>query len=114
MGADRRRCVTVAGRDQRRIRHRGIRAWVGSQRFPQLWKTLWKSGRSWLDSRKTFGFPAIFGGRKRDSADSAALQTQAQYLAQYPNISITVEGHADERGTREYTLALGERRANAA
>ena len=67
-------CVTVAGRDQRRIRHRGIRAWVGSQRFPQLWKTLWKSGRSWLDSRKTFGFPAIFGGRKRDSADSAAVR----------------------------------------
>lgn len=49
-----------------------------------------------------------------DSADSAALQTQAQYLAQYPDISITVEGHADERGTREYNLALGERRANAA
>lgn len=49
-----------------------------------------------------------------DSADMAALQTQAQYLAQYPNITITVEGHADERGTREYNLALGERRANAA
>ena len=49
-----------------------------------------------------------------DSADAAALQTQAQYLAQYPQVSITVEGHADERGTREYNLALGERRANAA
>ena len=49
-----------------------------------------------------------------DSADAAALQTQAQYLAQYPQIRITVEGHADERGTREYNLALGERRANAA
>jgi len=49
-----------------------------------------------------------------DSADMAALQTQAQYLAQYPNITVTVEGHADERGTREYNLALGERRANAA
>ncbi|MBM0171388.1 peptidoglycan-associated lipoprotein Pal [Altererythrobacter sp. C41] len=49
-----------------------------------------------------------------DSADMAALQTQAQYLAQYPNITITVEGHADERGTREYNLALGERRANSA
>lgn len=49
-----------------------------------------------------------------DSADAAALQTQAQYLGQYPNISITIEGHADERGTREYNLALGERRANAA
>jgi peptidoglycan-associated lipoprotein len=49
-----------------------------------------------------------------DSADAAALQTQAAYLNQYPQISITVEGHCDERGTREYNLALGERRANAA
>ena len=49
-----------------------------------------------------------------DSADAAALQSQAAYLSQYPQISITVEGHADERGTREYNLALGERRANAA
>ena len=49
-----------------------------------------------------------------DSADAAALQTQAAYLNQYPQIAITVEGHADERGTREYNLALGERRANAA
>ena len=49
-----------------------------------------------------------------DSADAAALQTQAQYLAQYPSVTVTIEGHADERGTREYNLALGERRANAA
>jgi peptidoglycan-associated lipoprotein len=49
-----------------------------------------------------------------DSADQAALQTQAQYLGQYSNARATVEGHADERGTREYNLALGERRANAA
>lgn len=49
-----------------------------------------------------------------DSADAAALQAQAQYLSRYPQISITVEGHCDERGTREYNLALGERRANAA
>jgi peptidoglycan-associated lipoprotein len=49
-----------------------------------------------------------------DSADQVALQQQAQYLAQYPNVRATVEGHADERGTREYNLALGERRANAA
>lgn len=49
-----------------------------------------------------------------DSADAAALQSQAQYLARYSQVRITVEGHADERGTREYNLALGERRANAA
>jgi len=39
------------------------------------------------------------------------LARQAQWLNQYPNYQITVEGHADERGTREYNLALGERRA---
>lgn len=41
------------------------------------------------------------------------LDKQAAWLKQYPNVSITVEGHADERGTREYNLALGERRANS-
>ncbi|MGG2475630.1 peptidoglycan-associated lipoprotein Pal [Rhizobium sp. BR5] len=41
------------------------------------------------------------------------LQRQAQWLARYPNYAITVEGHADERGTREYNLALGARRAAA-
>ena len=38
---------------------------------------------------------------------------QAQYLRTYPSLRISVEGHCDERGTREYNLALGERRANA-
>jgi peptidoglycan-associated lipoprotein len=49
-----------------------------------------------------------------DAEDQAALRQQATYLQQYPNIRATVEGHCDERGTREYNLALGERRANAA
>ena len=43
----------------------------------------------------------------------ATLDRQAQWLAKYPNYGITIEGHADERGTREYNLALGDRRANA-
>ncbi len=42
------------------------------------------------------------------------LENQAAWLQQYPNLTVTVEGHADERGTREYNLALGERRANSA
>lgn len=42
------------------------------------------------------------------------LSRQAQWLGQYSNYAITVEGHADERGTREYNLALGARRAAAA
>lgn len=49
-----------------------------------------------------------------DSADAAALQTQAQWLMRYPQKRATIEGHCDERGTRDYNLALGERRANAA
>jgi len=42
------------------------------------------------------------------------LERQAAWLKQYGNVSVTVEGHCDERGTREYNLALGERRATAA
>jgi peptidoglycan-associated lipoprotein len=41
------------------------------------------------------------------------LQHQADWLKRYPNFAITIEGHCDERGTREYNLALGERRATA-
>ena len=49
-----------------------------------------------------------------DAEDQAKLQRQAQYFSQYSQVNFTSEGHADERGTREYNLALGERRANAA
>jgi len=41
----------------------------------------------------------------------SALQKQAVWLQKYPQHTVTVEGHADERGTREYNLALGDRRA---
>ena len=43
----------------------------------------------------------------------ATLDKQATWLKQYTNYPITIEGKCDERGTREYNLALGERRANA-
>jgi len=49
-----------------------------------------------------------------DAQARTILDSQAQWLTQYPNTRITLEGHADERGTREYNLALGDRRANAA
>ena len=49
-----------------------------------------------------------------DAVDAAALQAQATWLRQYSQKRATIEGHADERGTRDYNLALGERRANAA
>jgi peptidoglycan-associated lipoprotein len=41
------------------------------------------------------------------------LERQADWLRRYPNVTVTIEGHCDERGTREYNLALGERRAQA-
>ncbi len=49
-----------------------------------------------------------------DGSARAILDRQAQWLQQYPNVRITIEGHCDERGTREYNLALGDRRANSA
>ena len=48
------------------------------------------------------------------SASRATLRKQATYLRKNKSLNVTIEGHADERGTREYNLALGERRANAA
>jgi peptidoglycan-associated lipoprotein len=46
--------------------------------------------------------------------DAEILKENAALLMQYPKVKIQVEGHCDERGTNEYNLALGERRANAA
>ncbi len=47
-------------------------------------------------------------------AARTVLEKQAAWLKRFPTVRVTVEGHCDERGTREYNLALGERRANSA
>ncbi len=44
----------------------------------------------------------------------ATVERWSAWLKTYPQVTVTIEGHADERGTREYNLALGERRANSA
>lgn len=49
-----------------------------------------------------------------DPEDQVILRSQAEWLARYPQKRIVVEGHCDERGTRDYNIALGDRRANAA
>lgn len=49
-----------------------------------------------------------------DAQDQDTLRSQAQWLMANPTVRVTIEGHCDERGTRDYNLALGERRANAA
>ena len=58
----------------------------------------------------------FFGFDKYDLTPEAqaTLERQAAWMQQHPSVTVTVEGHADERGTREYNLALGDRRANAA
>ena len=48
-----------------------------------------------------------------DAQARTTLQRQAAWLAKWSSNTVTIEGHCDERGTREYNLALGERRANA-
>ena len=48
-----------------------------------------------------------------EESDKALLGRQAAWLQRYPAVRVSIEGHADERGTREYNLALGARRANA-
>ena len=57
----------------------------------------------------------FFGYDKSDlTIDSqSTLDRQAAWLQKFPSVRVAIEGHCDERGTREYNLALGERRANA-
>jgi peptidoglycan-associated lipoprotein len=67
------------------------------------------------DLRVNVGDTVHFDYDKYDilDADRAVLQRQAAWLSKYPSVRVTIEGHCDERGTREYNLALGARRANA-
>ncbi len=60
--------------------------------------------------RVLFGYDSY----ELDDEARAILGKQAEWLARYGQVKITIEGHTDERGTREYNLALGDRRANAA
>jgi peptidoglycan-associated lipoprotein len=61
------------------------------------------------------GDRVFFGYDRYDLTPDAqrTVELQAEWMQRYPNVTITIEGHCDERGTREYNLALGERRANA-
>jgi peptidoglycan-associated lipoprotein len=62
-------------------------------------------------SKKVFYFP--FDSSDVSAADREILAAHAQVLAGKPGMKVVVEGHADERGSREYNLALGERRAQS-
>ena len=62
-----------------------------------------------IGDRVLFGFDSY----ELTSDAKSTLNSQASFLAANPSVRITIEGHCDERGTREYNLALGERRASA-
>jgi len=69
------------------------------------------------DFKQTSGSDTVlfpYDSYEVDDTAKATLGKQAEWLARYPGVKVTVEGHCDERGTREYNLALGDRRANAA
>ena len=63
-----------------------------------------------VGDRVFFGYDSA----ELDSDAQELLQDQVAWLKQYSDVSVTIEGHCDERGTREYNLALGEKRAQAA
>jgi peptidoglycan-associated lipoprotein len=67
------------------------------------------------DLRVNVGDTVHFEYNKSDvmDQDRSILQRQASWLQKYPQVRVTVQGNCDERGTREYNLALGARRANA-
>ena len=68
------------------------------------------------DSGKIAGLKTIYFGYDKSSLDSAAksdLQGNAEWMKANPSVRIQIEGHCDNRGTIEYNVALGERRANA-
>src|SRR5579862_2175056 len=67
------------------------------------------------DFRVNVGDTVHFGYNQYnvEDSDKAILGRQAAWLQKYPSVRVTIEGHCDERGTREYNLALGARRANA-
>ena len=67
------------------------------------------------DLAQTAGDRVFFDTDKSDPKPESRtiLQRQAEWLKRFPNVIVTIEGHCDERGTREYNLALGERRAQS-
>lgn len=73
----------------------------------------WGNSQSQADlmAKRTFHFG--YDRYDVDNAEYAAIEAHADYLASHPNKTVRIEGHTDERGSREYNVALGERRAKS-
>lgn len=63
-----------------------------------------------LDTNKIY---FEFDSSAVDEESQQVIEAHSQFLVENPDVNVVLEGHADERGTREYNLALGERRANS-
>ena len=98
--------------------------WREKDRPEQIGRTVWSlfnSDTDYFGPGSQQDLAATAGDRvffDYDQADikpegQETLRRQAEWLRRYSNVAVTIEGHCDERGTREYNLALGERRAQA-
>ena len=76
----------------------------------QKWGGANQSGLTMFSGDRVF---FAYDSSELSSEARMTLAKQAEWLMHYPRVGITVEGHCDERGTREYNLALGDRRATA-
>ncbi len=85
---------------------------IGAERS---WRADPGNAGSQRDFTQNVGDIVYFSTDQTDLTPEAmqTLQKQAQWLQQYPQYTITIEGHADERGTREYNIALGAKRATS-
>jgi len=86
-------------------------------RWRELGITTEEQKREFLEKAKGFENQDVYYDYDAYTLSAPAkkvLDEKIAFLKQYPKVKVTVEGHCDERGTTEYNLALGERRANAA
>ncbi len=77
----------------------------------------WYQGeKPWTDPQSPLFNTVVyfeFDSSTVEPAHQGLIAAHAEFLASHPELSVTIEGHADARGTREYNIALGEQRANA-
>jgi peptidoglycan-associated lipoprotein len=95
----------------------GSGAGLDDARWRELGITTEEQKREFLEKAKTFENQDVYYDYDAYTLSAPAkkvLDEKIAFLKQYAKVKVTVEGHCDERGTTEYNLALGERRANAA
>jgi peptidoglycan-associated lipoprotein len=87
---------------------------VRDERRPQITETDVEGLRRAIEEGKVNPIFFAYDRAEITSESKAVLEENARWFRRYPNALVTIEGHCDERGTEEYNLALGDRRAQAA